>query len=161
MSAFITNPIVTSKAIFDSTQRRCNQKKPVLPNFTPNVYSLSTTSSITGNYRQVYINGSNFLSSSSTYVNFGNYTEIPIIYYSSFNISFVIPLDARAGNYVVTVVNVYNGNLNSSNNSSYQGSYNYSNPMNYTIEPFVIDITDVNPAVITDVVTRLTSKFKR
>jgi hypothetical protein len=112
MPAFITNPIVTSKAIFDSTQRRCNQKKPVLPNFTPNVYSLSTTSSITGNYRQVYINGSNFLSSSSTYVNFGNYAEIPIIYYSSFNISFVIPLDARAGNYVVTVVNVYNGNFN-------------------------------------------------
>lgn len=105
------------------------------PSFNPVINSLSVNSSIVGTYSMVYIDGSNFLPPSNgiTYVNFGNYTNLPIIFYSSFNISFVVPLNAGAGNYTVTVVNVYNGNFSPQVNTSYTGTLNYSNSVVYTL----------------------------
>lgn len=105
------------------------------PSFNPVINSLSVNSSLAGAYSIVYIDGSNFFPPSNgiTYVNFGNYTNLPIIFYSSFNISFVVPLNAVAGNYSVTVVNVYNGNFSAQVNTSYPGIPNYSNSVVYTL----------------------------
>ena len=105
------------------------------PSFNPVINNLSVNSSLAGAYSMVYINGSNFLPPSNgiTYVNFGNYTNLPVTFYSSFNISFVVPLNAGAGNYTVTVVNVYNGNFSPQVNTSYQGIPNYSNSLVYTL----------------------------
>jgi hypothetical protein len=105
------------------------------PNFNPVINSLSVTSSLAGAYSLVYIDGSNFFPPSNgiTYVNFGNYTNLPIIFYSSFNISFVVPVKAVAGNYNVIAVNIYNGNFSPQVNTSYQGIPNYSNSYVYTL----------------------------
>jgi hypothetical protein len=105
------------------------------PSFNPVINSLSVNSSIVGAYSMVYIDGSNFFPPTNgiTYVNFGNYTNLPITFYSSFNISFVVPLNAGAGNYTVTVVNIYNGNFSLQVNTSYTGIPNYSNSVVYTL----------------------------
>jgi uncharacterized protein (TIGR03437 family) len=92
---------------------------------------LSTTKTISGQYSLVYISGVNFLG--TTYVNFGSYTNIPITYYSSNNISFVVPLNALAGTYNVTVVNIYNGNFSPPVKYTYSGILNYSNIITYEI----------------------------
>lgn len=105
------------------------------PSFTPTMNSISTTSSVQGNYSFVYINGSNFLPPcyGNTYVNFGTFKQIPIVFYSPANISFVVPLNATAGIYKVQVVNIYNGNFSPAVNQSYPGIQNYSNSITYTI----------------------------
>lgn len=114
---------------------KCRKIVSKYPKFTPVIFSLSQTSSVKGVYSVVYINGSNFLPSSigTTYVNFGAYTNLPIIYFNSTTISFVVPLNAKAGNYSVVVVNVYNGNFSPQVNNTYTGDLNYSNALYYTI----------------------------
>jgi hypothetical protein len=114
---------------------KCRRTSNTYPSFTPTISSLSRTSSAKGLYSVVYINGSNFLPPSIgvTYVNFGNYTNLPIIFISSTYISFTIPLNASVGDYSVVVVNIYNGNFSAQVNTSYPGILNYSNSINYTI----------------------------
>jgi len=107
-----------------------------LPSFTPVINSLSQITSISKKYSLVYINGSNFLPPvyGNTYVNFGeSFTNIPITFYSCFNISFVIPISAVKGEYQVKVVNIYNGNFSPGVNTSNPGIPNYSNSVTYTI----------------------------
>ena len=133
MSAFISNPIVNASRNINITQVTCRLYKPLLPSFKPIINNLSVTTSIAGQYSLVYINGNNFLPNAITYVNFGSYTSIPITFYSSFNISFVVPLNATAGNYNVVVVNIYNGQFSPSVNTTYPGNLNYSNSVNYTL----------------------------
>lgn len=105
------------------------------PNFSPAISSLSVTSSDPGIYSLVYITGANFLPPSygTTYVNFGIYTKLPITFYSTINISFVVPLNAPSGNYNVKVVNIYNDNFSPAVNQSYPGNQNNSNSITYTI----------------------------
>ena len=115
---------------------RCRKYKPFLPSFNPTIDNLSVNSSKYKSYTVVYITGSNFLPPvyGTTYVNFGeNFTKIPIIFYTSFNISFIIPLNANIGEYQVKVINIYNGNFSPNVNTSYPGIQNYSNSINYTI----------------------------
>jgi hypothetical protein len=114
---------------------RCLKYKGFLPSFTPVINSLSVTTSTAGIYSLVHINGLNFLPpcSGTTYVNFGTFTQLPITFYSSFNISFVVPLNIIAGNYSVVVVNIYNGNFSPAVNQSFSGIPNYSNSITYTI----------------------------
>jgi uncharacterized protein (TIGR03437 family) len=83
----------------------------------------------------VYINGSNFIPTCNgvTYINFGIFKNIPITFYSSFNISFVVPLNATKGTHNVVVVNVYNSNFSPSVNQSYPGIPKYSNSVAYKI----------------------------
>ena len=109
--------------------------KSFYPSFSPIINGLSVTTSASGVYSLVYVTGSNFVSptNGTTYINFGSFTNLPITFYSSFNISFVVPLNAVAGSYNVVVVNVYNGNFSTAVNSSYPGIPNYSNPITYTI----------------------------
>lgn len=109
--------------------------KSFYPSFNPIINGLSVTSSASRAYSLVYITGSNFISptNGTTYVNFGSFSNLPITFYSSFNISFVVPLNALAGSYNVVVVNVYNGNFSTAVNTSYPGNPNYSNSITYTI----------------------------
>jgi hypothetical protein len=118
----------------DTNAVRCPTKS-FYPSFSPIMNGLSVTTSNSGVYSLVYVTGSNFVSPTNgiTYINFGSFTNLPITYYSSFNISFVVPLNALAGSYNVVVVNVYNGNFSTAVNTSYPGNPNYSNSITYTI----------------------------
>lgn len=111
----------------------CVRNKGFLPSFTPNLFSLSVTTSGSGAYSLVYVNGSNFLPNGTTFIQFGGLGYLPVTYYSSFNLSFVVPLNAIPGIYSVKVVNLYNGNFSPPVNQSYSGNLNYSNSINYTI----------------------------
>lgn len=115
---------------------RCSKNKGYLPSFTPVISTLSVTTSASGVYSLVYISGSNFIppcNGGVTYVNFGSFKNLPMTFYSSFNISFVVPLNAPIGNYNVVVVNVYNNNFSPSVQQNYRGNPNYSNSLTYTI----------------------------
>lgn len=119
----------------NTTVLRGLKYKGFLPSFTPVINSLSVTTSVAGVYSLVYINGSNFIPTCNgvTYINFGNFKNIPITFYSSFNISFVVPLNATKGTHNVVVVNVYNSNFSPSVNQSYPGIPKYSNSVAYKI----------------------------
>ena len=114
---------------------QCLKYTEFLPSFTPTISNLSVTTSVSGIYSMVYINGTNFLPpcNGTTYVNFGTFKRLPITFYSSFNISFVVPLSAPAGNYNVIVVNLYNDNFSLPVGQSNPGKPNYSNSITYTI----------------------------
>ena len=132
------NDAALNKFILDNfIKKETCRKKGFYPNFTPNINNLSITNSITGVYSLVYINGSNFFPACygprCTYVNFGLYTKLPITFYSSFNISFIVPLNAVPGIYNVQVVNIYNENFSTPINQSYPGIQNYSNSIIYTV----------------------------
>ena len=122
-----TQPI-TNRAILRRASQNCRRNKSFYPSFAPVIYNLSVLSSSAGAYSLVNIDGANFLPASygTTYVNFGQYTDLPITFYSSFNISFVVPLNAPPGNYAVTVVNIYNGNFSPSINQTYPGNLVYA-----------------------------------
>lgn len=127
------NNLTQSNAIY--LRSKCRQIVSAYPSFTPSIFSLSIKSSIKGVYSVVYIDGKNFLppANGTTYVNFGPYKELPIIFLSATYISFTIPLNAKAGDYSVVVVNVYNGNFSPQVNYTYSGILNFSNAEVYTI----------------------------
>jgi hypothetical protein len=114
---------------------RCRRYKQAYPGFAPIINVLNPSNATQGAYSIVYVNGLNFLPPcyGTTYVNFGSFTNIPITFYSSFNISFVVPVNAVAGTYNVTVVNIYNSNFSPAVNSSYPGNPNYSNSLVFTV----------------------------
>jgi len=131
IAQFFPNGI--SNAIRIRSGRNCRKSKPKYPSFTPILYSLSTTTSPAGGYSLVYISGSNYLPDGTTIVKFGN-TYLPVIYYSSSYLSFVVPLNAGKGNYAVQIANIYNGNFSPVVNQSYPGNINLStNSITYTI----------------------------
>jgi hypothetical protein len=131
-SHFFLSMVNTS--VTPKTTRNCRRyNKEIYPSFTPIINGLSVISSSSGIYSLVFVNGSNFLPNGTTFIQFGNYGYLPVTYYSSFYISFVVPLNAVAGNYNVQVINLYNGNLSPQVNQSYSGNLNYSNSITYTI----------------------------
>lgn len=113
--------------------KQCKRAKGFLPSFTPEIYSLSVDTSLAGAYSFVGINGSNFLPNGITTVNFGTYKNIPVTYSSSFNIAFVVPLNAPTGYYNVVVINTYNSNYSPNINNFYNQNTNSSNSMIYTL----------------------------
>ena len=129
---------IINSVIYNRRKRitlNCRSYKSVYPSFAPTINSLSVTSSAVGGYSNVVTNGSNFLPPcyGVTYVNFGPFKNLPITFYSTTSISFVVPLNAVVGTYNVQVVNVYNGNFSPSVNQSYPGIPNFSNSVTYTI----------------------------
>jgi hypothetical protein len=120
---------------YNTRTHNCRKYKSLYPSFTPTINSLSVTNSVSGNYSNVMINGSNFLPAcyGSTYVNFGYFKQLPIVFYSTSNASFIVPLNAGQGIYNVQVVNIYNGNFSPSVNQSYAGIANFSNSITYTL----------------------------
>lgn len=128
---FYSSIVTTSGTL--KTSRNCRKYKGFYPSFTPILNSLSTTSSSAGGYSLVYVNGSNYLPNGTSFIKFGNYGNLNVVYYSSFNLSFVVPQDASPGIYNVQVVNLYNGNFSPEVNQSYTGNLNYSESISYTI----------------------------
>jgi hypothetical protein len=129
---FISSGLIKNYDSYNKTKsaRNCRRlKNGFYPSFTPNLSSLSVTTSAAGAYYLVYVNGSNFLPNGTTFVQFGNSGYLPVTYYSSSNLSFVVPLNAVAGNYPVKVVNLYNGNFSPQINQSYAGNLNFSEPI--------------------------------
>jgi len=105
------------------------------PSFTPVIYNLSVYKSKQGKHTVVYVSGDNFQCpiTGITYVSFGSYTNLPIVFYNTTYISFVVPIDAPVGNYSVTVNNVYNGQFSPQINTVSPGVINVSNAKNYSI----------------------------
>ena len=114
-------------------KKNCNLTKSFLPSFKPEIYSLSVYTSLSGAYSNVLISGKNFLPNGTTYVNFGNFTNIPVSYFSSFNISFVVPTNATIGSYNVVVVNNYTSNYSANINIIYNENLNFSNSVTYKL----------------------------
>lgn len=116
-----------------TSTRKCRKIQQTYPSFNPELYNLSETSSDSGAYSLVYINGSNFLPNGTTFIKFGTFGYLPVTYYSSFNLSFVVPLNVLPGNYPVSVVNLYNGNFSPQINQSTPGNFVFSQSIVYTI----------------------------
>jgi len=133
MSAFTYNPITSSLMNINTAYTNCYKYKKLLPSFTPIIYSLSVTTSTAGDYSLVYITGDNFLANGTTYINFGSFKNIAITYYSSFNISFIVPSQATAGSYNIIAVNIYNGNFAPNVSYNYLPNLNFSNAIQYTL----------------------------
>jgi len=88
----------------------CRKYSYYYPIFTPQILGLSIYSSEAGAYTQVTISGNNFSYGTNigySAVNFGQYQKIPVIFYGSNNISFVVPASAPPGAYNVQVVNLW------------------------------------------------------
>jgi hypothetical protein len=137
---FISSGLISTSIPYDSyynrkrSARNCRRlDRGFYPSFTPELSNLSVTTSAAGGYSLVYVNGSNFLPNGTTFVQFGNFGYLPVTYYSSFNLSFVVPLNAGAGTYPVKVVSLYNGNFSPPVNQTYAGNLNFSQPINYII----------------------------
>ena len=104
---------------------KCRKFEYNYPNTSPVIYTLSPVESVLGDYTLCYINGLNFSKENTTgnsTVTFGTITNIPVTFYSSLNLSFVVPNNLAAGTYSVQVVN-----------NSYFPSTTYSNKVNYTL----------------------------
>jgi hypothetical protein len=129
MSFVIQN---VSSLTANTTQDFCRKYSGGYPSFTPIINGLSVTTCSKGVYTLVYVYGTNFLPN-NTYINFGSFTNLSVIFYNSFTISFVVPSKAGAGSYNVVAINKYNGNFSPSINSSYSGNLCYSNLVTFTI----------------------------
>ena len=119
--------------MINTIKKKCKLAKGFLPSFTPAIYNLTVDTSPAGVYSFVGITGSNFLPNGITTVNFGAYKNISVSYFSSFNISFAVPLNAPIGNYNVVVINTYNSNYSPNINNFYNQNTNSSNSMIYTL----------------------------
>ena len=107
--------------------RNCRKFKFFYPNYTHVITGLSTTTSKLGDYSLVYITGSNFLPNGTTFIQFGTFGYIPAIFYNSFSLSFVVPLNlSNYGIYNIKVVNLYNANFNLRGNHAYSSNLNIS-----------------------------------
>lgn len=87
----------------------CRKYRKLPPDIIPVILQIVPEQSILGNYIVAHIVGYNFsLGGPLGYstVTFGNITNIPVTFFSSLNISFVIPvIDVTNGIYKVQVVN--------------------------------------------------------
>lgn len=117
----------------NTTQDFCNKYSGgFYPSFTPVINGLSVTTCSKKVYTLVYVYGTNFLPN-NTYINFGSFTNLSVVFYNSSTISFVVPSKAGVGTYNVVAINKYNGNFSRSINSSYPGNLCYSNLVTFTI----------------------------
>ena len=91
--------------------KKCKAYQPTYPSLTPTLSNLSKTSSNEGAYAFVTVTGANFMPNGTTFIKFGA-VYIPAIYYSSFELSFTVPLNTLPGTYPVFVVNLYNISYN-------------------------------------------------
>lgn len=122
MSFFNNNQIQP----INTNQITCRTYKQFYPNINPVIYELSIYTAQSNTYTVVYITGENFFPYGTTSINFGTtYKNIPITYFSSSYISFVLPDNVTPSNYNVQVVNITPGMLNS--------GYLYSNIMIFAI----------------------------
>lgn len=129
--AHLTAQFTMTSTTTPKSTRNCRKFTGFYPSFAPILYHLSVTFSYEGEYVLVYASGANFFP--NTFIRFGTYGDIPAVYYTSFTLSFVVPLNAVPNVYNVQAVNVYNNNFSPSVNSSYPGNLNFSNAIPYVI----------------------------
>ena len=103
-------------------RNRCTPKKSLIPSIIPIIFNLSTNTSKAGEYQVVYITGENFRYN-NTQVKFGNIANIVITYNSSFNISFIVPVNLLPGTYNVYVTTI--NKINVIPNIVYSSATNY------------------------------------
>lgn len=104
---------------------KCRKFEYKYPNTSPIIYSIFPAESQVDNYTVCYINGLNFSKENTTgnsTVTFGSITNIPVTFYSSLNLSFVVPNNLAAGTYNIQVIN-----------NNYFPSTTYSNTVQYTL----------------------------
>jgi len=111
----------------NTKQKKCRVYNGFYPQTNPIIYYLSQYDSKKGDYTEVFVNGYNFFPYGTTVVNFGKYKNIPVTFFSSLQISFVIPSNANSGCYSVNVSNIVN--------TYPSASLVYSNSENYCINP--------------------------
>lgn len=111
---------------------KCKRNRSILPSFTPVLTGLSVNTSFKYVYSLVYVYGSNFLPNGTTFIQFGD-KFLPVTFYSSFNLSFVVPLNSDIGIHNVRVVNLYNNNFSPQVNQSNPGNLNFSGSIPYLI----------------------------
>jgi hypothetical protein len=116
MSLFTSNPNT-------GLRKKCTQKKGFRPSIVPLVFNLSTNMSKAGEYQVVNITGENFRYN-NTQVKFGNISNIVITYNSSFNISFIVPVNLLPGTYDVYVTTI--NKLNVIPNTVYSNASTYT-----------------------------------
>lgn len=129
--AYLTAQFSMTSTRTPTSTRNCRKFTGFYPSFAPILYYLSVTFSYEGQYVLVYATGENFFP--NTYIRFGSYGDLPAVYYSSFTLSFVVPLNAVPNVYNVQAVNVYNNNFSPGVNQSYSGNLNFSNAIPYVI----------------------------
>jgi hypothetical protein len=108
---------------------KCRKYSGFYPNIKPIVYSFSTYTSVKNVYTVVNIVGENFFPDGTTTVKFGPYSNLPVIYNGSNNISFVVPSFSQSTS-VPTTYTVY---VTSVTNSNFNPFLLYSNATTYTI----------------------------
>ena len=108
---------------------KCRKYAGFYPDIKPVVYSFSTYTSVKNVYTVVNIFGNNFFPDGTTAVNFGPYTNLPVIYNSSNNISFIVPFFSSSTSVPIT----YTVYVTSITNSNFNPFILYSNPTTYTI----------------------------
>ena len=90
---------------------RCRIPSSVYPDITPVIYDLSTYASFLGKYTVVHIYGNHFSQYGPmgySVVHFGKEVNLPVSFYNSQEISFVVPINAVPDLYSITVVNINN-----------------------------------------------------
>jgi hypothetical protein len=90
----------------------CRVASNVAPDIKPVINNLSSVSSKQGVYTVVHLYGNNFANKNSkigtSVVNFGTtHTNLPISFYSSQEISFVVPTRVKKGTYEINVRNLH------------------------------------------------------
>jgi hypothetical protein len=88
---------------------RCRIPTSVYPDITPVIYDLSSYASFSGQYTVVHIHGNHFSQYGPmgySVVNFGKDKNIPVSFYNSQEISFVVPINSVPDIYSVTVANI-------------------------------------------------------
>jgi hypothetical protein len=106
-----------------SSNSSCKKNSNTIPNFSPIITNLTPDTCPAGVYTQVTVYGNNFSLGSSigyTVIIFGD-TIIPVTFYGSKTISFIVPTSASPGIYTVQAVNIL-----------YPNSF-YSNIVNFII----------------------------
>lgn len=126
-TSFITS------SVRPKSSRVCRKYNGSYPSFDPLLFNLSSYNCNQGEYALIYVTGANFFPNGTTYIEFGTYGKIPALYYSSYSLSFVVPINVAKGNYEVRIVNIYNGNFSLPVNTSWPGNLNYSTPIYFTI----------------------------
>lgn len=106
-------------------RRTCFTPVGFYPSFVPVLNSMSVTTAPAGAFTQVDVYGANFLPDRVTYVQFGT-ASLPVTYFSSFNVSFIVPMDLSAGTYDVQVVNIYSNQFAPKVKPSYPSNLNGS-----------------------------------
>jgi uncharacterized protein (TIGR03437 family) len=115
---------MSSLSLIPSTAK-CRKFEYKYPDISPAIFNLFPSQSVVSNYTLCYLVGENFSKENTTgnsTVTFGNITNIPVTFYSSLNISFVVPNTLSPGTYDIQVVN-----------NNYFPSTKYSNKVQYTL----------------------------